>query len=148
MKRITDERQEYEIYRLEHVALWTMFWLLVASIPVQLLLFHEPWMILGECVSVLVLSLFVLISFVKRGLWGNYTAPSWKSHVLSGLLTAVVGTSIVLACTRNDKEIVLYLFVSFIGLFSIAFLLSYALGVAVKKRENKLADENDDSLSD
>ena len=144
MKRIADERQGYEISRVEHYAFWTMFWLLVVSIPVQLLLLQDPMMILGECTVVLIVSLFMLVSFVKRGLWGNHTTPSWKTHLLSGLLTAVIGTSVIWANAWGNEHILYYLLISFIGLFLVAFVLSYTLGVIIKKREKKLADENDD----
>ena len=144
MKQITDERQEYEIYRIEHVALWTVFWLLVASIPVQLLLFREPVMILGECICVLIVSVFILISFVNRGLWGNYTTPTWKTHLLSGVLTAVIGTSVVAIPLLGKDSFLVSILLSFVVLFPVAFALSYALGVIIKKREKILADETDD----
>lgn len=144
MKRITDERQEYEIYRIEHVALWTVFWLLVASIPVQLLLFLEPMMILGECICVLIVSVFILISFVKHGLWGNYTTPSLKTHLFSGLLTAVIGTSIVAIFVWGQDSFLFHILLSFGALFLIAFALSYAVGMIVKKREEALSDETDE----
>lgn len=144
MKRITDERQQYEIYRMEHVALWIVFWLLVASIPVQLLLFREPMLILGECASVLIVSVFILISFVKCGLWGSYTTPSIKTHLLSGLLTAVIGTSIVAILVWGKASFLFYILLSFAALFLVAFALSYAVGMVVKKREQALADETDE----
>ena len=144
MKQITDERQEYEIYRIEHVALWTVFWLLVASIPVQLLLFREPMMILGECICILIVSVFILISFVQRGLWGNYTTPTWKPHLLSGVLTAVIGTSIVAILVWGKASFLFYILLSFAALFLVAFALSYAVGMVVKKREHALADETDE----
>lgn len=144
MKRITDERQEYEIYRIEHVALWTVFWLLVASIPVQLLLFREPMMILGECICVLIVSVFILISFVKHGLWGNYTTPSLKTHLLSGVLTAVIGTSVVAIPLWGKDSFLVSILLSFGALFLIAFALSYAVGMVVKKREEALSDETDE----
>lgn len=140
MKRITDERQDQEISIIEHYALWTMFWLLVVSIPVQLFLFHNPYFILGECIVVVIISLLLLISFVKRALWGTYLAPSWKAHVLSGILTAVIGSSILAASFWENDHLTLYLISSLVVLFVLAFSLSYALGVLVQKRAKKLAD--------
>ena len=145
MKRITDERQDHEIHKIEHVALWLLFWLLVVSIPVQLLLFHDPMMLLGEIAALIVVSLFVGISFLRRGLWGTYTTPTWRTHLLSGLLTAVIGTGLLLAYRWGSEHIILYLFISFAGLFLVAFLLSFFAGVFVKRREKKLADESCDS---
>ncbi len=144
MKRITDERQQYEIYRIEHFALWIVFWLLVASIPVQLLLFREPVMILGECASVLIVSVFILISFAKRGLWGSCTTPSLKTHLLSGLLTAVIGTSIIAILVWGKDSFLSFVLLSFVALFLVAFALSYAVGMVVKKREEALANETDE----
>ncbi|MEA4914173.1 MAG: DUF6773 family protein [Christensenella sp.] len=147
MQRVTDERQDFERSIIEHYALWTMFWLLVASIPVQLFFLHNPLYILGECAIVIIISLFILISFIKRALWGKYTAPSWKAHVLSGILTSVIGSSIIVTLYWGNDHILSYLFSSLIALFFIAFSLSYTLGLLVKKREQKLADLNDDGNS-
>ena len=148
MKRITDERQDHEIHKIEHVALWLLFWLLVVSIPVQLLLFHDPMMLLGEIVVLIVVSLFVGISFLRRGLWGTYTTPTWRTHLLSGLLSAVIGTGVIAAFAWGNKHIILYLSISLCRIVLVAFLLSFVSGVFVKRREKKLADESCDSDSD
>ena len=140
MKRITDERQDHEIHKIEHVALWLLFWLLVISVPVQLLLFYDPMMLLGEVVALIVVSLFVGISFLQRGLWGMYTTPTWRTHLLSGLLSAVIGTGVIAVFAWGNEHIILYLSISFAGLFLVAFLLSFVSGVFVKRREKKLAD--------
>lgn len=140
MKRITDERQDHEIHKIEHVALWLLFLLLVISVPVQLLLFHDPMMLLGEVVALIVVSLFVGISFLQRGLWGMYTTPTWRTHLLSGLLSAVIGTGVIAVFAWGNEHIILYLSISFAGLFLVAFLLSFVSGVFVKRREKKLAD--------
>lgn len=148
MKRLTDERQDHEIHKIEHVALWLLFWLLVISIPVQLLLFHDPMQLICEIIALVVVSLFVGISFLRRGLWGTYTTPTWRTHLLSGFLAAVIGTGVIWANIWGSEHIIFYLLTCFAGLFLVAFLLSFVLGVFVKRREKKLADENDNSDHD
>ena len=148
MKRLTDERQDHEIHKIEHVALWLLFWLLVISLPVQLLLFHDPMQLLGESLALIVASLFIGISYLRRGLWGTYTTPTWRAHLLTGLLAAVLGTGVILANTWGREQSILYLLICFAGLFLAGFLLSFVLGVIVKRREKKLADESCDKDSD
>jgi hypothetical protein len=89
---------------------------------------------------VLIISLFLLVSFVKRALWGTYLVPSWKAHILSGVLTAVIGSIIIAALSWGNDHFLVYLISSLIGLFCVAFFFSYALGVLVQKRAKKLAD--------
>lgn len=144
MRKKIDERQEQEVLRIEHYAFWTLFWLLAASIPVQLILSGNVLLIAGECALLLAASLFILLACIKKGAWGIYLTPSPKSYIIAGLLACVVGTVVIAALTWGSKHMWLYILIGAVALFATAFLLAWALGAIVKKRREKLASENEE----
>ena len=143
MKRIIDERQEQEAYRIEHYAFWTIFGLLVLSIPVQLILLQDPLSVAAECALTIIASLFILIASIRKGAWGTYTTPTPKSYILAGLLSAVAGGIVVAVLAWGSVYRWLYISIGAVALFAIGSLSACVLGVIVKRHRERLANDNE-----
>lgn len=87
-----DEMQEQKLLKIEHNGCWLAFWGLLAAILIQTILFDDSTMrsIAGEWVIFMCLSLYLLISCLKNGIWDRKLKPSGKTNVKVSLISASV----------------------------------------------------------
>lgn len=87
-----DEMQEQKLLKIEHNGCWFAFWSLLAAILIQTILFDDSTMrsIAGEWVIFMCLSLYLLISCLKNGIWDRKLKASGKTNVKVSLISASV----------------------------------------------------------
>ncbi|MGE4507891.1 MAG: DUF6773 family protein [Eubacteriaceae bacterium] len=153
IKKVIDERQEMELYKIEHLFFWTVYWLLLAAIIIQSTFMEAPFIDWAfEWFIFMFASIGVLVGCYKKGQWDYYTKPTMKSYMLyslagSGLFTLIY----TIASYFNNpylKNNLLALFIFALVLFVFLFLLMFGLlalsGHFTKKRQAKLAQEFDE----
>ncbi len=94
VKNNLDEMQEQTLLKIESRGMWIPFYGLVLSIVAQVLIGSEQMgnAILGESVLLLILSLYVVISCLRHGIWDRRLRPTPKTNtVVSAVAGAVVG---------------------------------------------------------
>ncbi|MBC3797634.1 DUF6773 family protein [Acetobacterium tundrae] len=154
-KKVIDERQEMEMYKVEHICFWIVFWLLLGSIIIQSIFLSAPfsqwafeWFIFMIC------CVGSFIGYYRKGQWDYYSKPTTKNYLIfslvgSGLFAIIYAISLYMKndFLKNDLGILLLLtLIIFAFLFALIFVALLICGTLVKKRQKKLEDEfNDDS---
>ena len=99
-----DEMQNQKLMKLEEYGFWIMFWTLLASIVVQLILGCSLKEVLGEIVVFLIGSVYLTATTLKNGLWERTSTPSRKGNAAVSAVPAIlIGIINVLKIIQNDK---------------------------------------------
>ena len=65
-----DERQQQEIYRVEHMCFWITYWLLLISIIYQRNIKGMPFeQIQGEWITFMIASICMVVGCMWKGVW-------------------------------------------------------------------------------
>ena len=151
-----DERQEMDLLRVEHFCFWLMYWMLLASIVIQMMFMENGKQVAtAEWIIFMVVSVVAVVGWVRKGVWSFYArkVPGVKQLLLFSLGMAVgVGVPFgilagVRACTGSVVGILGFVFAYMIGVFVLGMALLSVACVFAKKRERTLADmayEEDD----
>ena len=91
-KNNLDERQEQKLLQIEHNGCWMAFWMLLASLFVQQMIFGigEWKYVAGEWIVFMCLALYLCISCIKNGIWDRRLAPDGKTNFFASIAAAVV----------------------------------------------------------
>jgi uncharacterized membrane protein len=156
-KKISDERQELEMLKIERVGFWTLFWGLAVVMQIQLFTSGNPELLLrqiaGEGAVLLIGALVVTIGCIRKGLWSNRFKPDPKTNVLFSLAGALIFSILMTARNRylmweNAYDIrtnlMVFLF-SFVFLFLACFVLLTVSAAITKWRKAKLDASFDDN---
>lgn len=149
-KKVIDERQEMELYKIEHVCFWIVFWLLLGSIMIQTMVLNAPFSQWGfEWAIFMICCGGVLVGCYRKGQWDYYSKPTTKNYLIFSLIGAGV-FAVIYAITnymnndffKNDPGILFLLTLfMFALLFAFIFVALLISGTLVKKRQKKLEDE-------
>jgi len=89
MKKVVDERQELELYKIEHLCFWIVFWLLLGSIIVQSMFLNAPFSQWGFEWTIFMISCGgVIVGCYKKGQWDFYSKPTTKNYLIYSLIGA------------------------------------------------------------
>lgn len=146
-----DERQEKELMKLGSQGFWFLYWILLASIFIQLFLGRSFSEIRGEWISFMCACVFMLIGCIRKGLWsfGHKKAPGMKYYVIYSLFGAV-SFGIVFSLYRylsygRDVSLPALFLTWTAGLFVLllpAFcIVGYLIRQSEKRRAKKLEEE-------
>ena len=149
-KKVVDERQELELYKIEHVCFWILFWLLLGSIIVQSMILNAPFSQWGFEWSIFMVGCIgVIVGCYKKGQWDFYSKPTTKNYLIYSLIGSAA-FAIIYAITMyinnpyfKDNLLALGALTAFIFvlLFTLIFAALFITGTLVKKRQKKLEDE-------
>lgn len=92
-KNNLDEMQESKLLKIERNGYRIAFWGLLAVILIEQaigMIKDEPMDIVGECVILIIMCLYVLIASIKNGIWDRNSKPQMKKNVLISLLASVL----------------------------------------------------------
>lgn len=152
-KKIVDERQEMELYKIEHVCFWLVFWLLLGSIIIQSMFLNAPftqWAF--EWAVFMICCVGVIIGCYKKGQWDYYSKPTTKNYLIYSLIGSGA-FAVIYAITMfmnndylKDYLLGLGLLTAFIFalMFALIFVALFITGTLVKKRQKKLEAEFSD----
>lgn len=143
LKKTVDERQEKELKKIESIAFWVMFWFLSFSIVFQLFILKAHLsQLTGELITLTIGALILLIGYSKKGEWGYYSNPSWKSYFLTGTVFTLMELVIFSFMIKTENRFIIIV-VGAIITFFVGFLFSAGLGFCVSKKREKLEKEYD-----
>lgn len=139
-----DEMQNQKLMKLEEYGFWIMFWTLLASIVVQLILGCSLKEVLGEIVVFLIGSVYLTATTLKNGLWERTSTPSRKGNAAVSAVPAIlIGIINVLKIIQNDKadtkSILITIAISIV-VYAGCFIILEVLRTAYNKRRTKLDD--------
>ncbi|MDD3368448.1 MAG: hypothetical protein PHP50_06075 [Lachnospiraceae bacterium] len=147
-KKITDERENMEMMKVEHYGFYVMFTLSCLSLIWEsyiLELAPEYWT--GEIIILLAGGLTVLIGCIKKGNWDYYSKPTTKNAFLYSLGAAILFTVFFGIGKYRNYEVVrnnitgLFLPMCafmFVFLFVICFAIMELCIVLTKKKRAKM----------
>ena len=143
-KNNLDEMQEQALLKIEHNGCWLAYWGLLAVIAVQMVMRVPGRQMLGEWIVFMVLSLYLCIACLRKGIWDRHLTANWKTNLIVSLLAAVAtGILVTLSNPYLSEPLDYVLVAGLTGGFT--FVLCFAaLSVCAKlyrNRRNKLDKE-------
>lgn len=139
-----DEMQDQKLLKLEEYGFWIMFWVLLASIIIQLTAGAELKAVIGETIAFLVGSVYLTITTLRNGLWIRASVPSRKGNALVSLIpAAVIGALNVFKMIRGNGFSANALLIT-VGIMAAAYAGCFALLELFRARFQKRRSELDD----
>ena len=147
-----DEQQERKLLEIESRGFWLAFWGALAVLVINGLLVQEPIAIISSWIFFMALAIFVGISCVRAGIWDRKLDMSSRTCLLMSIISAAsVGAFSFLFVYLQSKKVTGSLAVGVLSMV-VTFCLCYAALIvtakAVKKRQDELNAEPDDTMSE
>ena len=92
-KNNLDEMQESKLLKIERNGYRIAFWGLLAVIIIQQaigIIKDEPKDIVGECIILIIMCLYVLIASIRNGIWDRDSKPDMKKNILISLFSSIL----------------------------------------------------------
>ena len=139
-----DEMQEQELLKIEHYGCWMAYWGLLAAMVIQMVMRVPGAQMLGEWIIFVIMSLYICIACMRKGIWDRRLKANWKTNlVISLLASVVVAVLVVLSNPYLSEPLDYVLTAGLTGGFT--FVLCFAalsIGMKLyKKRREKLDQE-------
>lgn len=150
LKNNLDERQEQALLNIEKNGCWIAYFALLLSLFVQLAIFGATDFkaIAGEWIIFMLLSLYLVIACIRKGIWDRRLKPNRKTNLIVSIVSAVIFSALFAVVNYvNYKGLTTAILTFVIALVSLFVLVFIALSVCTKifkKREAKLDAEYDD----
>ena len=93
-KKVVDEREQMEMFRVEHYMYWLAFWALLAGIFYQVIFMDASFgQVAGEWTVFMLMAVGLVIGDLAGGHFDYNGRPGWKYYLVSSLTAAaaVVG---------------------------------------------------------
>lgn len=143
-----DERQERDLMVVEHYGFWLMYWMLFAALVIQGMIMDKGDQVQGEWIVFMVTSVFVLIGWVRKGVWSYQSKkiPGMKACLRYSLIAGIVG-GILGAISGlkwhqdNINGVLIYVAVDAGMIFVITFVVFVILTSIGRRRERMLEFE-------
>ncbi len=146
-----DERQEMDLLRVEHMSFWSMYWMLLAAMIIQIVFVEEGGrMIMGEWIVFMASSVLLVAGCIRKGVWNYQTRkiPGMKAYLRYSLVAMVVaGIPLGLLYGYKSawgKRIGIWACIAgnMAGIFVVSIFAFMLVGALAKKREIKLAEQD------
>ena len=139
-----DEMQEQEMLKIEHYGCWMAYWGLLVAMVIQMVMRVPGAQMLGEWIIFVIMSLYICIACMRKGIWDRRLKANWKTNLVISLLAAVaVAVLVVLSNPYLSEPLDYVLTAGLTGGFT--FVLCFAalsIGMKLyKKRREKLDQE-------
>ena len=103
-KNNLDEMQDQKLLKLEEYGFWVMFWALVLSIVIQLIIGSSIKEVLGEMIVLLIGSVYISVTTLKNGLWTRTSIPTRKGNALASIIpAALIGAIHIFKMTQSNR---------------------------------------------
>ena len=143
-KNNLDEMQEQKLLHIEHNGCWLAFWGLTSAVIIQGLMGFSFREVIGECLLMMVLSLYILIDCLRNGIWDRRLKPTVKTNLLGALVAAVI-VSIFTIFTNHylsePLDYALTIAISGGSTFALTYGALALCGKIYQKRKEKLEKE-------
>lgn len=139
-KKIIDERQERDMLLVEHYGFWFAFYSLLAIILIQSIIGKSLDYFIYEWGIFMILTLFVIIGFAKKGIWRPTAKPSQKEYISTAAIMFIVAIGLLLCIQWVRKvSLTMELFILDVGIALLVaffvYIISYILGSKIKKMD-------------
>ena len=139
-----DEMQEQELLKIEHYGCWMAYWGLLAAMVIQMVMRVPGAQMLGEWIIFVIMSLYICIACMRKGIWDRRLKANWKTNLVISLLAAVaVAVLVILSNPYLSEPLDYVLTAGLTGGFT--FVLCFAalsIGMKLyKKRREKMEQE-------
>ncbi len=82
-----DERQEQVLLKIEHNSFWLAFWLLVAGMIIQEIVFKADIKTFGgECIILFITCIYMAIACMRNGIWDRKLQPKTSTNLIVSLI--------------------------------------------------------------
>lgn len=148
-KNNLDEMQEKKLLQIEHNAFWIAFWGLLAAVYIQIAIGNSGIESLGgEIVMILVLSVYLVVSCVKNGIWDRKLKPNFKTNIVLSVITGLVVGVFWFFLTYHKYHKIVGSLATGVFMFALICVLTIlvlsVMTAAYQQRKKKLEDESDD----
>ena len=150
LKNNLDERQEQALLNIEKNACWIAYFALLLSLFVQMAIFGATNFkaIAGEWIIFMLLSLYLVIACLRKGIWDRRLKPNRKTNFIVSVVSAVIAAVLFgIVNYFNYKSLtgaVATFAIVLIGVFVLVLITLTVCSNIFKKREAKLEAEYDD----
>ena len=141
MKNNLDEMQEQELLKIEHNGCWLAFWLLLAAMAVQCILFGsiDFKTLAGEWIVFMILSLYLAIACVRKGIWDRRLKMNTKTNLIfsaaAGVFMGIFNAFMIFKNYRKPVGTALAASITAVITFVICFaVLSFMMKETIKKK--------------
>ena len=91
MKSNLDERQELKLLKIEHNGCWIAFWGLLIVMAIQMIVGNDSIKNLaGEGAVLMSLAFYLLVAWIRNGIWDRRLKPNFKTNVIVSSIAAVL----------------------------------------------------------
>lgn len=144
-----DEMQELKLLKIEHNGCWIAFWGLVAAIFIQQVIFGNDFKnIVGECLILIVLSVYITASCIKNGIWDRKLKANSKTNFTVSLVGGlVVGTFWFIISYKNFHSLIgsiATFFVMLLLTLVLCFILLSIFSAIYRKKKQKMENDDED----
>ena len=144
LKNHLDEMQDQKLLKFEENGYCIMFWALVLSIVIQLIMGSSIKEVLGEIIVLLVGSVYIAVTTLKNGLWTRTSIPTRKGNALASIVPAVVIIAIhffkMIQSNRMGTKQLLIIAAIAAAVYAGCFVILEAFRIAYNKRRSALDD--------
>ncbi len=150
-KNNLDEMQEQKLLHIESRGYWLSFWLLAASLVIQLVCYGPgtDWrFMIAEWSIFMIIALYVAVACMKAGIWDRKLKPTLGNNLLMSFCGgAVMGIAQFVISYRNYHKPVGSVAAGIFSGLMVMILCFSALtisSVIYKKRQEKLEKESEE----
>lgn len=139
-----DEMQERELLKIEHNGCWMAYWGLLAAMVIQMVMRVPGAQMLGEWIIFVIMSLYICIACMRKGIWDRRLKANWKTNLVISLLAAVAVAVLVILSNPYLSEPLDYVLTAGLtgGFTFVLCFISLSLSMKLyKKRREKLDQE-------
>ena len=150
-KNNLDEMQEQKLLHIESRGYWLSFWLLAASLVIQLVCYGPgtDWrFMIAEWSIFMIIALYVAVACMKAGIWDRKLKPTLGNNLLMSFCGgAVMGIAQFVISYRNYHKPVGSVAAGIFSGLMVMVLCFGALTISatiLKKRQEKLEEESEE----
>lgn len=139
-----DEMQEQELLKIEHYGCWMAYWGLLAAMVIQMVMRVPGAQMLGEWIIFVIMSLYICIACMRKGIWDRRLKANWKTNLVISLLAAVAVAVLVILSNPYLSEPLDYVLTAGLagGFTFVLCFIALSIGMKLyKKRREKLDQE-------
>ena len=151
-KNNLDEMQEQELLKIEHNGCWLAFWLLLAALAIQTLIYNTADFrtVAGEWIVFMILCIYIAVACLKNGIWDRSLKPNTSTNFIVSLIAGILFGAFTAFKVYHDFPDKIMGCISagvFSGVmvFALCFICLLLAAGALKKRQEKLEQEPEDS---
>lgn len=150
-KNNLDEMQEQKLLHIESRGYWLSFWLLAASLVIQLVCYGPgtDWrFMIAEWSIFMIIALYVAVACMKAGIWDRKLKPTLGNNLLMSFCGgAVMGIAQFVISYRNYHKLLGSVAAGIFSGLMVMVLCFVALTISatiLKKRQEKLEKESEE----